>query len=249
MRFLLLAAISMVAGLGALWIFRLTSNQAAVAAAKRRVQAYLLELRLFSDEPSLIWRSQKGLLAANARLVGLLLIPAAALTAPMLLLFAQMDAIYGRASLRVGDPVLLTMQMTQPVDTVAPRLETGPEIAVESPPVRVPAERQVSWRIRPLKAVAGIIHVIGPSGVIEKKFSAGRGWSYLSDRRVASVLDWLLWYPAEKPLKPGPVEWLEIRYPPTDVRLGAIELPWLAWFLIISFATAFACKRRMGVTL
>jgi hypothetical protein len=32
-------------------------------------------MRLFTDEPSLVWKAQAGLLAANARYIGLMLLP------------------------------------------------------------------------------------------------------------------------------------------------------------------------------
>ena len=57
------------------WIFRRAANGPAIRAAMNRIQAHLLEFWLFVDEPRAIWKSWKGLLAANARLLGRLLVP------------------------------------------------------------------------------------------------------------------------------------------------------------------------------
>ncbi len=70
-----LTPLSIAVGVVMLWVFGLTSDQDAINKTKKRLQAYLLELRLFGDDPSLIWQSQKSLLAANLRYMGLMLKP------------------------------------------------------------------------------------------------------------------------------------------------------------------------------
>jgi len=71
-----LTPLSLLLGVGMLWIFSLTSNQGAIRKVKARLQAHLYEMRLFPDEPVLIWKAQLGLLAANVRYIGLMLLPA-----------------------------------------------------------------------------------------------------------------------------------------------------------------------------
>src|SRR2546429_5845937 len=44
-----------------------------------------------------LFRSQAGLLRDNLRYLGLMLVPAVVLALPMLVLFAQLDALYGRS--------------------------------------------------------------------------------------------------------------------------------------------------------
>src|ERR1017187_7527376 len=71
-----LALISATAGVGMLWIFRHASNQTQIRIVKRRVQAHLMELRIYIDEPSVMWRAQKALFVSNLRYLGLMLRPA-----------------------------------------------------------------------------------------------------------------------------------------------------------------------------
>jgi hypothetical protein len=47
----------------------------------------------------------------------------------------------------------------EPADAAA-TLQAPPGIAVESPPVRVFAERQISWRIRALRPVRGKLRFV-----------------------------------------------------------------------------------------
>jgi hypothetical protein len=125
-------------------------------------------MRLFTDEPSLVWKARIGLLSANARYLGLMLVPAAILTVPIVLLFAHLEAWYGLAPLPPGRATLVTVQMKTPLDLAAATLSAPPEIAVETPPVLALAARQVSWRIRPKAPVSGILRILMPGGTVEK---------------------------------------------------------------------------------
>lgn len=240
---LTLIPISLLLGAAMLWVVGHTSNQKAIQAAKRRVAACLYELRLFTDEPSLIWKAQVGLLSANARYIGLMLAPAIVLTIPMALLYGHLEAWYGLAPLPPGRETLVTVQMKAPLDSAAasPSLEAPPEIDVETPPVRVFSERQVSWRIRPKAPVSGVLRIILPGGAVEKKIRAGAGLHYISDRRVSGLWD-LVWHPAESRIPAGHIDWIEIRYPSAPMH-------WLVWLVLFSMLSALLLKGRFRVTL
>ena len=53
-----LAIVSLACGAAVVWVFRRTSDGAAVRNAVRQIVAHLLEFRLFFDEPALIRRRQ-----------------------------------------------------------------------------------------------------------------------------------------------------------------------------------------------
>src|ERR1044072_7240318 len=106
-----LAPVSVLVGIGMLLVLRRVSNPAAIAKAKARIMAHLYEMRLFPDEPALIWKAQGGLLKANARYIGLMLLPAIIMSVPMLALFSVMDCYYGHAPLEPGRAAILTVQL------------------------------------------------------------------------------------------------------------------------------------------
>ena len=142
-------------------------DRAAVRAAGKRLQARLLEMRLYSSEPALMWAAQKALLRDNLRWLALMLPPALILGLPLAWLFIQLDAVYGRSPLPVGGAAVVTVQLKRALDPsdAAATLQAPPGIAVESPPVRVFAERQISWRIRALRPVRGNLRfVMLPAG-------------------------------------------------------------------------------------
>jgi hypothetical protein len=247
---LTLAGIGFVVGIGMLWVFSRVSDQAKIVRTKKVLYAHLYELRLFGDEPRLIWRAQKGLLLGNLRYLGLMLRPAVILSIPMIFLLVQLEAFYGRELLPLGKPAIVTVQMSGPLDkhTAPPNLEAPAGIDVETLPVRILEQGQISWRIRPRQAISGDLRLVFPNGVYDKTVASGLGTRYLSERRVSSVFDLLL-YPSEKCLPGGLVNWIEVRYPAAEVQFLGFRFHWLVWFLLFSMATALALKGRFGVSL
>ena len=189
-------------------------DRAAVRVAGKRLHARLLEMRLYSSEPALLWAAQKALLRDNVRWLALMLRPALVLALPSAWLFMQLDSIYGHSPLAVGAQAVVTVQLARalaPVDATS-TLQAPPGIAVESPPVRVFAERQISWRIRALRPVRGNLRLVLRGHAIEKTIVAGEWNALLSPRRERSLLGFLL-HPEESRLPAGDVAWVEVDYP------------------------------------
>jgi hypothetical protein len=241
-----LIPLSVSLGIAMLWVFRRTSNQAAIRRVKAELQAHLYEMRLFTDEPLLIWKAQWGLLKANGRYLAMMLVPALVLTIPMVLIFAQLECFYGYAPLEPGEEAIVTVQMKNEGGQ-APVLRAPDGIAVDSPGVRMDGGKQISWRIRALRPVTGDMQFIFPDATVHKSVQAGMGPQYMSERRVSSALD-LVWHPAESRIPAGPVDWIELRYPAATVHALGLDLHWLIWLLILSMASGLALKRRFRVS-
>jgi hypothetical protein len=246
---LTLIPISILFGIAVLLVFRHFSPQKRIRRAKRLIAAHLYELRLFADEPALIWKAQLGLLRYNLVYLGLSMIPALVMAIPGLLLFVQLDALYGLAPLPVGAPAIVTARLRHPIDPTAPqpslRLPDG--ILLETSGVRIAAEREISWRVRPLRASHGALRIEFPRMTVGKRIQAGAGPRYLSERRVHGWWD-LLWHPAESRLSPSGVDWIEVRYPHSSVSWLGLDFSWIVWFLVFSGLTVLLLKRRFGVT-
>jgi hypothetical protein len=233
-----LIPISILSGIGILLVFRHTSDAVAVRRAKGIAQAHLLEFRLFMDDPVLVLRAQRDLIVANLHFMKLMLRPFLWMLIPMGLLLAVLEAFYGHAPLRVGDAAIISAQVT---NADAPlTIEAPAELAVESPAVHVLAERQVSWRIRPLRPATTELQILRDGRAITKRISAGTGIHFLSERRGSLVS--LLLYPTEPPLSGNEIEWIEIHYPPATI----LHLHWLIWFFAVSAITALTLRRRFG---
>ncbi len=241
-----LIPLSVLLGIAMLWVFGRTSNQAAIRRVKSELQAHLYEMRLFTDEPLLIWKAQVGLLRANVRYLAMMLVPALVLTIPMVLILAQLECFYGYAPLAPGQDAIVTMQM-KGEGVPAPVLRAPDGIAVDSPAIRLDGGQQISWRIRALRPVTSDLQFLFPGQTLYKSVKVGVEPQYISERRVSSVLD-LLWYPAESRLPAGSVDWIELRYPKATVHALGLDLHWLIWMLILSMASGLVFKRQFRVS-
>jgi len=155
---------ALISGLLTAAVFGLTVNRAALRSTVRQIQGHFLEFRLFFDNPRLIWHAQKALVRANLRLLRIVLPPILILALPMAWLFVQLD----RGPLQAGKATVVTAQFDRIPEQIT--LEAPPEIVVETPPVRITAERQVVWRVRPLRVTGRAKFRISPnSNVVSLK--------------------------------------------------------------------------------
>jgi uncharacterized membrane protein (DUF106 family) len=243
-----LTVLSVLVGLGMLWVFSRTSNQAAVRAVKRKVHAYLLEMRVYADDPGAIWRAQSSLMKANLRYMGLALRPALFMVVPVGILLIHLEAFYGRAPLEPGRAVVVTAGLRGNADGPPPVLVPPRGFEISAPPVRIPDEHEVSWRIVPDVAASGELHFQIDGRSIAKEIVAGGEQRFIPGRRVRSLWD-AFWHPDESRLPAGDIEWIEIAYPSSSMGLFGIHINWLVWFLIVSMLAALLLKKRFGVTL
>lgn len=234
-----LAPASVLVGALAMWTLRRLADREALRRTANRIQAHLLEFWLFVDEPSLVWKSWKGLLVANLRFLRLLLVPLVILSVPMTPLFFCLDAFYGSAPLRVGEAALVTVAINEPLERLSPPpvLKAPEGMVVESPPVRVFSQRQISWRIRPQRPLSGEFEWMLAGREVQKSVEAGQGRRYLSRKRTRSLLE-LVRYPTEAPLAAGPVDWIEVSYPSATVPFLGLEAHWSIWFIAFSLLGA-----------
>jgi hypothetical protein len=90
------------------------------------------------------------------------------LAIPSGLLFFGLDAIYGWDPLPAGQAAVVTAQLDRPLVPADARLrlEAPAGIAVETPAVRSMVDRQISWRVRPIKSSSRLhFSVTGSTGV------------------------------------------------------------------------------------
>ena len=178
-----LIPLSILAGLATVFVFRLWTNAAALRSTINHMLAHMMEFRLFIDEPSLIFRAQRDLFAANWRLLKLVLRPTLILAIPFAVLMVQMDRWYGHGPLQIERPAVLTVQFRAMPENF--ELKTPKGIVVETPAVHVPRLNQISWRIRPVKPFSGKIQVTG-----------GQIASIAIPYPSATILgfNWLVWF-------------------------------------------------------
>jgi hypothetical protein len=226
MRLASLALIAALSGAATMAVYRRAGSLDSASRTLKRLVAHLAEFRLYASEPVLIGRAQLAAMRESARLFLLMAKPSLLVALPMAWLLVQIDSTYGHAPLPLNEPAIVTVHLARALDAAdaASSLTAPPEIAVETSPVRAMAPREISWRLRPLRAVRGDLTLKLREGELTKSIDAGGAGAWLSRCRMRPLAAFLL-HPEERRLPPGDVQWIEVSYP---------AAPWLTWFLAFS---------------
>src|SRR5690349_8174297 len=99
--------VSLLVAMALLLVVKWTSNQRALADAKRQVLAGLFELRLFQDDPRVMARAAGGLLRQQMRYLRYAIAPMLWISVPLSILLAHLQIYYGYDALRPGDTAVV----------------------------------------------------------------------------------------------------------------------------------------------
>ena len=99
------------AGVAALVIYKLVSNQKGIADAKRRIMVNLLEVVLYRDDLVAVLVSTARALLQNALYLGYNIVPMLVMFVPMTAVLVQIVANYAYAPVPADVPVLLEVQL------------------------------------------------------------------------------------------------------------------------------------------
>ena len=245
----------------ALYVFKWTSNQAALDRVKRRIHAGIFEIRLWNDDLRSIARSQIEIVGQVGKQLALTLVPLLWMLIPFAIVIPQIQFRYGYAGLEPGVSTLLEVTM-RPVGSgdAAPdpnrpkpdlRLEAPAGIEVETQALWIPLENELVWRLGAREPGSYELRLVDGSGFETTKTIV------VSDRVVRRSPikvrsgDWWgqIAYPVESPLDAdGPIETIEVAYPEAEVSLLGWETHWLIAFVLLTVVFAFALRGPLGVT-
>jgi len=250
-----LAVVSLLFAVFVLWVFRVTSNQKALATAKRRMQAGLYEIRLFNDDPRFILRSVGSILRHNATYLRLSLVPLLWMIVPLFLTMAQLQSFYGYRAFRPGDTFLLKVVLPagEPGGRNAPRpeveLRVPQGLRVETPNVWVRSLSEIAWRIRAEQPGRYALEVATGGQSCVKEVRVADELERISPARQAPSFTAQLLYPAERSL-PGPVgiERIVVTCPTREISVFGWSLPWIVVFFVLVLVFALLLKSRFRVT-
>jgi hypothetical protein len=245
----------------ALYVFKWTSNQAALDRVKRRIHAGIFEIRLWNDDLRSIARSQAEIIGQVGKQLALTLVPLLWMLIPFAIVIPQLQFRYGYTGLVPGQSTLLEVktrseaQAGEAPDPNRPRpeirLDAPAGIEVETEALWIPLENEMVWRVAAREP-----------GSYELRFTDGSGFAttktiVASDRvvrrspiKVNGRDGWgQIAHPAEAPLPAdGPIERIEVAYPEAEVNLLGFETHWLIAFVLLTIVFAFALRGPLGVT-
>lgn len=238
-----LLASSVLTGVCLILVFRYTSHQQAIRRTKDKLQAYVLEVRLFQDQLGVVVRAYGRILLGTAAYLKLTLPPLAVLFVPITILLIQLDTRFGYQPFTACDQILLKAKVADPsdLDRIDLRLPNG--LAVSAPPVRVIAEREITWRIAAQREGDYQAEVTLDDRSLTKLIRVGSHIEQLSLVRVGEGLVNEILDPAEAPLpKESRVESIGLNYPERSINLGLVSVHWLIPFFLFSIIAGFAVK-------
>jgi hypothetical protein len=245
-----LAFVSLLAAVFMLLVFRATSDQKRIARTKGLIQAAILEIRLFNEEPRLILAAQADVLRQSGRYIGLTLVPLLWMAVPLLLLLVQLETYYGRTGLGVGESAILKVSLADTALLRAPlALESDAGIEITTPRLAIPGLNEVDWRITAHAAGEHVLRLRTAAGTLTKTVLVSDRPGRRSVRRPGpGVLDPLL-HPAEEPLPRGAgIAAIEIGYPDAGIRMFGRDVDWLIAFFAFTLLAALALRRPLRVT-
>lgn len=249
-----LGMISAITGVAMLWVFKHTSNQAAIKRARNQIAHNKLALSLFGDNLWVGLKSQASILAAAGRLMVLAVPSLIAMSVPTIFLLGQLGLWYQARPLKVGEEAVLTVRLASSKSNsmsselvVEPQLQPTQDIDVTVGPVRVPSRQMISWNIAARQPGLHSLQFRVGDQMVDKQLAVGSGFMPVSIKRPDSTLQDLLLHPQESPFgADSVVRSIDITYPERDSYASGTNW-WIGYWLILSMAAAFAVKPLLKV--
>jgi len=238
--------VSSLTGVLMLIIFRRTSNQKGIREAKDRIKAHLLEIWLFKDNPSIVLSAQKRLLFYNTKYMQHALKPMLFMFIPVAVVLVQLEGWFGYKPLDIGDSAIISVKLNKDAKNLPSgiSLESDGGLSIETPPLNMPEDGEMNWRVRAKAAGEHKILLNVAGQKISKEITVSRGkLTQLSKVRVGSHFWDVLLNPGERPIDGNSyVRSIGINYRSRSIEIIGWRLHWLVLYLVLSIIAGFALK-------
>lgn len=229
-----------------LLVFRFTSNQRGIRKVKNKIKAHFLELRLFKDSLALMFKAQGNILRNNMKYIFYTGKPLLIMIIPLFLTLSQLNLWFGYQPLKPGEVTIVKVKLKKDQNPLNVNITIDPTqaLAVETPPLRIEEEGEVSWRIRVkekgLQTLTFKINGQNFSKIVE---ADQKPLTKISAFKVHRNFIDELYRPGEPPLtKDLPVRTVEIKYPSKGMNLFGWHIHWIIVYFVLSIIFGFAFK-------
>jgi hypothetical protein len=245
---LIVIALSFVIGLLMVLVFAALSDQKAIHIAKDQLKAHMLAVRLFQDQLPVVVRSYGKIIRGTGRYIRLAFRPLLFVVIPITLMIAQVDRWMGYMPVEPKDSFLLQVQAgsEKAVDDMALRLPEGMKLA--APPVHVPAEKQVVWRVQAERPGKYDLDVTSGDQTFSKQVVVSSVLSRVSPVRLRGQF-WERMFSSSESALPdnSPIESIAVAYAPRSIQLFGIDWNWIVLFFIAALVAGFFFKTVLGI--
>ena len=244
----IVVAVSLVIGLLMVVVFRYTSDQKAIRMAKDQLKAHLLAVRLFQDQLPVVLASYVRIIRGTGRYLRLALKPLLIVILPLIILIVQLDRYLGFAPIKIGQPFLVTVHAERPEVLDALALIPPPGIETTAPPVHVPSDNEVIWRVIAQRRGIYDLAVAGGQQTISKRVVVSSELARLSRVRLRGRL-WERFFLSGEPALPGSslIQSVAVNYPDRTINFAGMEWSWIWLFFVLSLLAGFFFKTVLRI--
>lgn len=217
-------------GVLALFLFKYISPQRSIKAAKDRIKAHLIEIRIYQDDLRLVMRAIGRVLVCNLKYLGLNLLPFVPLAIPFTFVLAQFVVRYGfdpvplhapEQRLLGGQGTTISVQLKRDDKEQVAGLTIGYSEGVRpvSPLVRIPSEGRAFQEVAVSRGGEHRIELAFAGGRREtKSLVAGDAPTRtMQSERGSGFVSALLWPAEDAFASDSPVERVSFVYPDSDL--------------------------------
>src|SRR5262245_30457704 len=192
----IVTVLALVVTVPVLLVVRALTDPQKVRATKNTIKGHLLELWLFRDDTRVVLGAQGRILRLNARYIFLTLKPFLVLLIPMALILIPLEGWFGFRALRPGHtaPVVVSAASVGQIGNAS--IAVGDGRSVETPALRIPATREVAWRVRAVRPGTYSVWIDVNGKRLEKRVVVATGLASVSPLRVSSASWDTVLYPA-----------------------------------------------------
>jgi hypothetical protein len=233
--------LSLVVGLLMVVLFGYTSDQKAIGIAKDQLKAHLLAVRLYRDQIPVVMGSYGKILRGTGRYLKLAF-------KPLLYVIVQIDRYLGQAPIPTNAAFLLTVHTTASDAFHDVTLGLPPEITETAPPVHVPAENEIVWRLAGSKEGKYEVKVAAGEQSVAKLVCVGSDLPRISTIRLRGHF-WERMLSSAEPALPEntPFDSISINYPDRNIDIAGYGMNWIWLFFILSMVAGFIFKELLGI--
>lgn len=245
-----LVVASLVAAAILVALFRLSSNQTAVRRGRDRLLARVLELLLFRHDMGVSLTACWRITVENARYLAVFLLPMAISLVPLLCLFAQFSAWFEHRPLRIGESLILEIELDQAYSVLNSPLQisTSDSLQVVNSGVRIPLHNELCLPLRAIESGMGWIE-------LQVEGRSERRTVLVSDRlnRVSPYQQRTRWWadflnPTATPLaQDSPLMRFDVRYPTRQLFIGDREVHWTIIAFVLMMIFSLALSKLFGI--
>jgi len=242
-----LTVLSAVTGIVMVFLYQWTTNQEKLKEVKKKIKILFLEVRLYKDDMAEMFSIQKEIMKENFRYLRYTLKSAIVLIIPILFILMDLNARYSYAPIHPGQSFVVSaiVEETSSLDKIT--LDFPGDLTLEVPPIRIPAEKRVSWQLR-----------AGSSGNFPLAFHQGKSRAtqrVFVSRRIERIQPEIdkghsftsrLFPDADFLPFDSPVRSVRIDYPEQAGFFG-LQPGWLYYFFLVSMIAGLLIKRFLGL--